>query len=101
MDVLVVCAHPDADSFTHAITRAVERGLAKGGHHVTTLDLYALDFVAAMSTAEHRAYQAWDASADGPPVLDPMVAEHARLVGRKRRSSCSSTRRGGASRRRS
>jgi NAD(P)H dehydrogenase (quinone) len=79
MDVLVVCAHPDADSFTHAITRAVERGLAKSGREVTTLDLYALDFAAAMSTAEHRAYQAWD-PADAPPVLDPMVAEHARLV---------------------
>jgi putative NADPH-quinone reductase len=80
MDVLVVCAHPDADSFTHAITRAVERGLAKSGHDVTTLDLYALDFAAAMSTAEHRAYQAWDPTADAPPVLDPMVADHARLV---------------------
>ena len=79
MDVLVVCAHPDPDSFTHAITRAVERGLAKGAGRVTTLDLYALDFAAAMSTAEHRAYQAW-LPADAPPVLDPMVAEHARLV---------------------
>ena len=67
MDVLVVCAHPDADSFNHAITDAVERGLAKGGHHVTTLDLYALDFVAAMSPAEHQAYQAWQPPAAPPP----------------------------------
>ena len=80
MDVLVVCAHPDADSFTHAITRVVERGLARGGHHTTTLDLYALEFAAAMSVDEHRAYQAWTATTAAPPVLDPMVAEHIALV---------------------
>lgn len=83
MDVLVVCAHPDADSFNHALTAAAERGLAAGGHRATTLDLYALDFAAAMSAAEHRAYQGWTSPAD-PPVLDPMVAEHAALVGRAR-----------------
>lgn len=80
MEVLVVCAHPDRDSFNHAVTAAAERGLATAGHHVTTLDLYALGFTAAMSPAEHRAYQAWR-SPDAPPVLDPMVAEHAALVG--------------------
>lgn len=80
MDVLVVCAHPNADSFNHAVTAAAERGLAAGGHRATTLDLYALDFAAAMTPAEHRAYQGWAAPAD-PPVLDPMVAEHAALVG--------------------
>jgi len=81
MEVLVVSAHPDADSFNHAIVDAVERGLGAGGHQVTTLDLYAIGFVAAMSPAEHRAYQAWQSPA-APPVLDPMVAEHAELVGR-------------------
>ena len=81
MDVLVVCAHPDADSFNHAITAAAERGLVKGGHDVTTLDLYALDFVAAMSPAEHQAYLAWQPPA-APPALDPMVTEHIELVRR-------------------
>jgi NAD(P)H dehydrogenase (quinone) len=81
MEVLVVCAHPHADSFNHAITDAVERGLAAGGHHATTLDLYALGFTAAMSPAEHLAYQAWAAPAP-PPALDPMVAEHVAIVGR-------------------
>ena len=80
MDVLVVCAHPDAGSFNHAVTRAVERGLAAGGHRVTTLDLYELGFTAAMSPEEHRAYQAWQSPAP-PPILDPLVAEHAALVG--------------------
>jgi putative NADPH-quinone reductase len=76
MEVLVVCAHPHADSFNHAIAAAVEKGAARAGHHVTTLDLYALGFGAAMSSAEHRAYHGEQ------PILDPMVAEHAALVRR-------------------
>jgi NAD(P)H dehydrogenase (quinone) len=76
MEVLVVCAHPHADSFNHAIAGAVEKGCARAGHHVTTLDLYALGFSAAMSTDEHRAYHGEQ------PILDPMVAEHAALVRR-------------------
>ena len=79
MDALVVCAHPDAGSFNHALTEAAERGLVTAGHRVTTLDLYALGFTAAMSPEEHRAYQAWRSPAP-PPILDPMVAEHAALV---------------------
>jgi NAD(P)H dehydrogenase (quinone) len=74
MEVLVVCAHPHEASFNHALTEAVEKGCRRDGHHVTTLDLYALGFTAAMSLDEHRAYQAKQ------PVLDPMVAEHGRLV---------------------
>jgi NAD(P)H dehydrogenase (quinone) len=74
MEVLVVCAHPDEGSFDRAITAAVEKGCARAGHHPTTLDLYALDFAAAMSRDEYRAYHG------ERPVLDPMVAEHAALV---------------------
>jgi putative NADPH-quinone reductase len=76
MEVLVVCAHPHENSFNHAIVEAVERGCARAEHHTTTLDLYALGFAAAMSTAEHRAYHG------AHPILDPMVAEHAALVQR-------------------
>lgn len=75
----MVCAHPDADSFTSAVSAAAVRGLATAGHHVTTLDLYAVGFTATMSADELRAYQGWRAPAP-PPVLDPMVAEHAALV---------------------
>lgn len=80
MSVLVVCAHPGADSFNRAITDAVERGLARAGHDSTTLDLYALGFTAAMTPDEHLAYQAWAPGSAEPPILDPMVAEHAELV---------------------
>ncbi len=74
MEVLVVCAHPHEGSFNHAITAAVNKGCARAGHHATTLDLYALDFAAAMSCEEHRAYHGEQ------PLLDPMAAEHAALV---------------------
>ena len=49
MEVLVVCAHPHEDSFTHAVTAAARAGFERAGHTVTTLDLYAIDFVPAMS----------------------------------------------------
>jgi NAD(P)H dehydrogenase (quinone) len=42
--VLVVYAHPDPDSFTHAILEHVTRGLADGGHDLTVNDLYANGF---------------------------------------------------------
>jgi len=74
MEVLVVCAHPHENSFNHAIVESVERGCARAKHHTTTLDLYAIGFPAAMSTAEHRAYHG------DHPILDPLVAEHAALV---------------------
>ena len=45
MEVLVVCAHPQEDSFTHAVAAAARAGFERAGHDVTTLDLYAIDFV--------------------------------------------------------
>ncbi len=74
MKVLVVCAHPRDDSFTHAATEAAVRGCERAGHEVTVLDLYALGFRPAMSREEHRAYHSEQ------PLLDPMTIEHAELV---------------------
>lgn len=73
-DVLVVSAHPCEDSFHHAVVEAAVRGLEAGGHQATVLDLYGLGFRAAMTLDEHRAYHG------AQPILDPLVAEHARLV---------------------
>lgn len=42
--VLVVYAHPNPASFTHAVLDEVVRGLADGGSSVEVLDLYALGF---------------------------------------------------------
>jgi NAD(P)H dehydrogenase (quinone) len=44
MRVLVVYAHPNPKSFTHAVLEEVERGLADGGHSFEVIDLYAIGF---------------------------------------------------------
>jgi putative NADPH-quinone reductase len=55
------------------LAAAAERGLADR-HQTRLLDLPALGFEVAMSSAEHRAYHG------DHPILDPMVAEHAALA---------------------
>lgn len=74
MKVLLVLAHPNADSFNHAIAHRAQAALAASGHTVHLLDLYALGFRAAMSADERRAYHGEQ------PIVDPLVAEHAALV---------------------
>jgi NAD(P)H dehydrogenase (quinone) len=74
MQVVVVLAHPNADSFNHAIARRAREALLSVGHEVHVLDLYALGFRAAMSLEEREAYHGDE------PMVDPMVAEHASLV---------------------
>jgi len=74
MRVLVVLAHPNADSFNHAVaTRALE-SLTAAGHEVDLLDLYALGSKAAMSAEERAAYHT------DQPILDPMIAAHVELI---------------------
>ncbi|CAB4362527.1 MAG: flavodoxin family protein [Actinobacteria bacterium] len=74
MQVLLVLAHPNPDSFSHAIADRGRQALESAGHTVHLLDLYALGSPAAMSAEEHAAYQTND------PIVSPMVAEHAALV---------------------
>ncbi|HAP74821.1 MAG TPA: hypothetical protein DCR14_01910 [Acidimicrobiaceae bacterium] len=76
MEVVVVLAHPCADSFNHAIAARATSALARAGHTVHLLDLYALGVSAAMSPAEREAYHT------DQPILDPLLAEHATLVQR-------------------
>lgn len=54
---LVVVAHPDPNSYTHAVASAAVRGLHAAGHHVDVVDLYDIGFRAAMSLEERRAYE--------------------------------------------
>ena len=42
--VLVVYAHPNPESFTHAVLDQIVRGLADAGHSCEVLDLYAIGF---------------------------------------------------------
>jgi NAD(P)H dehydrogenase (quinone) len=70
MRAVLIVAHPDPSSFTHAIADRMRTALESGGHQVITHDLYAEGFTAAMTAAERHAYH------HEQPVLDPLVAEH-------------------------
>jgi len=74
MQVVVVLAHPNDDSFCHAVAARATAGLEGAGHGVHLLDLYALGVKAAMSPQEHAAYHG------DTPLLDPLLIEHAALV---------------------
>jgi len=74
MRVVVVLAHPDPNSFNHAIAATASASLRSAGHDVTVLDLYAEEFRPAMSPAERLAYHG------DRPLLDPMTERHADIV---------------------
>lgn len=76
MQVLVVHAHPEPQSFNHALAHAAVSALRDAGHDVDVIDLYGSGYQPAMSEAERRSYES------DQPVIDPVVAEHARLVRR-------------------
>ena len=67
MKVLVVLAHPNPDSFSHAIVDRVVSTLTNRDHSVSVIDLYSLDYSAALTRAELAAYPTSE------PAIDPMV----------------------------
>ena len=56
MRVLVIYAHPLADSFAGALHRAVVEALTRAGHEVDDCDLYAIGFDPVMTAPERRAH---------------------------------------------
>jgi putative NADPH-quinone reductase len=56
MNVLVLFAHPLADSFAAALHRTVVAALRDAGHEVDDCDLYAIGFDPVMTAAERRAH---------------------------------------------
>ena len=56
MRVLVLYAHPLADSFAAALHRTIVAALQRRGHEVDDCDLYAEGFEPLLSAAERRAY---------------------------------------------
>lgn len=74
MRIVLVVAHPDPNSFSHAIARTARGTLEGSGHEVTVLDLYAEGFRTAMTPEERMAYHG------DRPMLDPMVERHAGFV---------------------
>ena len=76
MRVVVVVAHPDPTSFSHAIASTARAALDARGHEVTTIDLYGDGFRTAMTYEEREAYHS------ERPILDPIVERHAAIVQR-------------------
>jgi NAD(P)H dehydrogenase (quinone) len=74
MNVVVVFAHPSADSFGQAICSTAVSALESSGHNVSLLALYQSHFAAAMSREEWLAYHGES------PALDPEVKLHGELV---------------------
>ena len=56
MRILVVLAHPVAESFSHAICRHLVAGLRRAGHEVRELDLHARGFDPVLDAAGRRDY---------------------------------------------
>jgi len=56
MRVLVIYAHPLADSFAAALHQAVLAALRQGGHEIDDCDLYAIGFDPVLSAAERQSY---------------------------------------------
>ena len=74
MRVVVVVAHPDPNSFSHAIAATALTILGERHHEVTVIDLYAEGFRTAMSYDERVAYHS------DRPIVDPIVERHAAIV---------------------
>ena len=68
MKVLVVFAHPLSDSYAAAIRQVALQALAKHGHEIDELDLYATDFDPRLSAVERAAYMT--GSPDATAVAD-------------------------------
>jgi NAD(P)H dehydrogenase (quinone) len=77
MRVLVIYAHPLADSFAGALHRVVVEALTGAGHEVDDCDLYAMGFDPVMTAPERRAHntQHPDLSAVGHHVERVRAAE--------------------------
>jgi putative NADPH-quinone reductase len=73
MRVLVVYAHPLADSFAAALHQAVVATLGQGGHEVDDCDLYAEGFDPVLTAAERHAYNT------GSPDISAVAQHVARL----------------------
>ena len=69
MRVLVVLAHPVAESFAHAIHRSAVTALIRAGHEVRELDLYGIGFDPVMSAEDRLDYHT-------PGANEVHVAEH-------------------------
>ena len=82
MRILLVLAHPLADSFAASVARTVKETLEGKGHTTDFLDLYAEDFDPRLTVAERASYfsENYDQSAVEPYVARLKAAEGLILV---------------------
>jgi NAD(P)H dehydrogenase (quinone) len=64
MNHLLVYAHPNPDSFNHAIVRTIVEEFRKSDKDITLRDLYALDFSPALSADDLRAVRQGSVNSD-------------------------------------
>jgi NAD(P)H dehydrogenase (quinone) len=67
MHVYIIYAHPSKESFTYKVLNEFTRGLADAGHTFIINDLYAINFQAAMDTAQYKRESRRDEHAPVPP----------------------------------
>jgi putative NADPH-quinone reductase len=74
MKALILYANPDSDSYSADLKASARKGLLAAGHDVSEIDLYAMNFQAAMSPEERLRYH------DADPIVDHQIQEQADLV---------------------
>ena len=72
MNILVVFAHPNPESFNGAICQQVCAQLTEQGHQIDLLDLYQNDFEPSMSRAERAIYMERDKNIE---TVEPYVKQ--------------------------
>ncbi len=73
MNILVTIAHPNPESFNHALLGQFSRGLTEAGHTVEVNDLYAEGFEARLGPADLAHFE-------GGPLPDDVQAQQAKLA---------------------
>ncbi len=68
MNVMIVYAHPNPESFNHAMLEAFAKGLKEAGHTVEITDLYAMQFDPSLPLDEFFAQ--WSGEPPHPAVQD-------------------------------
>ncbi|MBP7867951.1 MAG: NAD(P)H-dependent oxidoreductase [Acidobacteria bacterium] len=64
MNVVILYAHPNPESYNHAVLEAVRGELAAAGHAVTVRDLYALGFDPVLKGADFAAFKVGETPGD-------------------------------------
>lgn len=95
MHVLTICAHPNPQSFCHAVLDQFTAGLREAGHSSEVIDLYAIGLTRCSDRATRRAgsQRAFQTTSSTKPkacgrtptsgqIFSPTVAQH--LSGSKR-----------------